>query len=60
MTSDTQSVPRRLTRSRSDRVLGGVCGGVARATGLDPLVVRVAVLALTAAGGTGVLLYALA
>ena len=60
VTSDTQSVPRRLLRSRTDRILGGVCGGVARATGLDPLVVRVAVLALTAAGGTGVLLYALA
>ena len=60
VTSDTQRTPRRLTRSRTDRILGGVCGGVARATGLDPLVVRVAVLALIAAGGTGVLLYALA
>ncbi len=38
-------------------MLAGVCGGVARAVGLDPLVVRVAVVALTVAGGTGALLY---
>jgi signal transduction histidine kinase/phage shock protein PspC (stress-responsive transcriptional regulator) len=37
-----------------------VCGGLARATGLDPLVVRVAVVALTVAGGTGALLYVVA
>jgi signal transduction histidine kinase/phage shock protein PspC (stress-responsive transcriptional regulator) len=41
-------------------VLGGVCGGLARATGLDPLIVRVAVVALTLAGGTGALVYVLA
>ena len=40
--------------------MGGVCGGVARATGIDPLVVRVAVVALTVAGGTGALLYVVA
>ena len=33
---------------------------MARATGLDPLVVRVAVMALTFAGGTGALLYVVA
>jgi signal transduction histidine kinase/phage shock protein PspC (stress-responsive transcriptional regulator) len=38
-------------------MLGGVCGGVARALGLDPLVVRVAVVALTLAGGTGAVAY---
>jgi signal transduction histidine kinase/phage shock protein PspC (stress-responsive transcriptional regulator) len=58
----TETTPslRRLRRSRTDRILGGVCGGLARATGLDPLVVRVAVVALTVAGGTGALLYVLA
>ncbi|MCA1692802.1 MAG: PspC domain-containing protein [Actinobacteria bacterium] len=50
----------RLTRRKSDRVLAGVCGGVARALGLDPLVVRVAAVVLTVAGGTGALLYLLA
>ncbi|MDQ3897203.1 MAG: PspC domain-containing protein [Actinomycetota bacterium] len=60
MTSETTSAPRRLTRSRTDRLLGGVCGGVARAIRLDPLLVRVAVVALTVAGGTGALLYVVA
>ena len=60
MTSETSTAPRRLARSRTDRLLGGVCGGLARATGLDPLVLRVAVVALTLAGGTGALLYVVA
>ena len=37
--------------------MGGVCGGIARATGIDVLIVRVAMVALTVAGGTGALLY---
>lgn len=60
MTSETKTSLRGLRRSRSDRILGGVCGGLARAMGLDPLVVRVAVVALTVAGGTGALVYVLA
>ena len=60
VTSETSRTPPRLTRSRGDRLLGGVCAGLARATGLDPLVVRVAAVALTVAGGTGALLYVLA
>jgi len=51
--------PARLTRGVDDRVVAGVCSGVARALGVDPLVVRVATVALTVAGGTGVLLYVL-
>ncbi|MGY1708091.1 PspC domain-containing protein [Geodermatophilus sp. SYSU D00758] len=48
-----------LQRSRSDRVLGGVAGGLADYTGIDALLWRVAFVALTLAGGTGVLVYAL-
>jgi len=50
----------RFTRSRGDRVLAGVCGGLGRALGIDPLVLRVATVALTVAGGTGALLYVVA
>jgi signal transduction histidine kinase len=60
VSSETRRIPARFTRSRTDRVLAGVCGGVARALGVDPLVLRVAVVALTVAGGTGALLYVLA
>ncbi len=52
--------PTRITRVRHGRVLAGVCGGVARAFGLDPLVVRVATVALTLAGGAGAVAYAAA
>ena len=60
VSTETRPSLRRLRRSRTERVLGGVCGGLARSIGIDPLVVRVAVVALTVAGGTGALLYVLA
>jgi signal transduction histidine kinase len=41
-------------------VLSGVCGGVGRALGVDPIVLRVAIVALTIAGGTGALVYVVA
>jgi phage shock protein PspC (stress-responsive transcriptional regulator) len=37
-------------------VLGGVCAGIARSAGLDPLLLRVAVVAATVLTGGGVLL----
>lgn len=47
----------RITRVRKSRLLAGVCGGIARAFGIDPLIVRVAAVALTLAGGTGAVAY---
>lgn len=38
---------RRLVRSSSDRMLAGVCGGVARYLGMDPTLVRVLYALLT-------------
>jgi phage shock protein PspC (stress-responsive transcriptional regulator) len=49
--------PRRLRRSRTDRVIGGVCAGVGRYLKIDPLIVRVAAVALTFLGGLGALAY---
>jgi signal transduction histidine kinase/phage shock protein PspC (stress-responsive transcriptional regulator) len=49
-----------LRRDSEHRVLGGVCAGIARELGVDPLVVRVAFVAAAAAGGVGVAIYALA
>lgn len=46
-----------LRRSADDRVIGGVCGGVARTLGLDALVVRIVAVVLVLAGGAGALLY---
>jgi phage shock protein C len=47
----------RLARSRDDRVIAGVCGGLARYLGIDPVLVRIAALLLIFAGGVGILLY---
>lgn len=48
---------RRLVRTR-DRMLGGVCGGVARQFNLDPTVVRIlAVIAVLLGAGSPILLY---
>ena len=41
----------------SDRVIAGVCSGVAQALRVDPLIVRVAFVVLAGAGGAGVGLY---
>ena len=49
---------KQLRRSRSDRVLGGVCAGIARYLGVDPVAVRVgyAIVAFVS-GGLAVLAY---
>ena len=50
---------KRLTRSRSERILGGVCGGLARWIGIDPVFVRLFFVVLAAASGSGVGIYIL-
>jgi len=48
-----------LRRSRSDKILGGVSGGLAEYTGVDALLWRVGFVALALAGGAGVVVYLL-
>ncbi|MBM7805910.1 phage shock protein PspC (stress-responsive transcriptional regulator) [Geodermatophilus bullaregiensis] len=48
-----------LRRSRTDKVVGGVAGGLAEYSGIDALLWRVGFVALTVAGGSGVLVYLL-
>ena len=48
---------RRLTRSRDDRVIAGVCAGFARYFSIDPVFVRIGAVALAFVGGAGALLY---
>ena len=56
-TGGTAEGPRRLYRSRDERVIGGVCGGLAEYFGIDPLIVRIITVALVFAGGAGFLAY---
>ncbi|MCW2636904.1 MAG: putative stress-responsive transcriptional regulator [Blastococcus sp.] len=48
-----------LRRSGSDRLAGGVCGGLAEYSGIDSLLWRVGFVGLTVAGGAGILVYLL-
>ena len=49
----------RLRRSRSDRWLGGVCGGLAQSSGLPSWLWRLVFAAFALCGGTGVVAYVL-
>jgi phage shock protein PspC (stress-responsive transcriptional regulator) len=62
MTSEPKGRPvAGLRRSRRDRVLGGVCAGIARGIGVEPVIVRIAaVLLVLVSGGTAVVAYLVA
>lgn len=57
MSSQTPSP--QLVRSRDDRLLAGVCGGIAGRLGIDAVILRVLVVVLALFSGAGILLYAL-
>lgn len=46
-----------VRRSRDDRMLAGVCGGIARRFDVDPVIVRVLAVVLTLVGLAGLILY---
>lgn len=48
---------KRLYRSRTDKSIAGVCGGLAAYFGIDPTLVRIIFVILTLMGGPGLLLY---
>jgi phage shock protein C len=57
MNSDTPQTPRRMTRSTSDKMIGGVAGGLADYFSIDPLVVRIGFAVSTLFSGAGLLAY---
>src|SRR6059058_3879356 len=56
-TTETIREPRRLSRPRDGRWLGGVSSGLGAYFDLSPAIYRIAFVALALAGGTGILLY---
>jgi phage shock protein C len=48
---------RKLYRSNTNRMLAGVCGGLAEYFNLDPTLIRVLFIVLAVLGGSGVVLY---
>lgn len=51
---------KRLYRSRTDKVIAGVCGGLGDYFGIDPVILRVLWAVLVFVFGTGILAYLIA
>ena len=51
------NTPRLLRRRLDNRVIAGVCSGMADYFAIDPILVRLAFVVITFAGGAGVLAY---
>jgi phage shock protein C len=49
--------PRKLYRSQTQRMLAGVCGGLAEYFNIDATVLRVLFLILAVFGGSGIVIY---
>lgn len=56
----TGAPPRSLRRRTSDRVLGGVAGGLGDYFNIDPLLIRIGFVGLMIFGGAGLVLYVVA
>ncbi len=52
--------PKRFYRARQDKILGGVCGGLAERFGWEPTLVRIGAILLALFGGPAVLGYFIA
>jgi phage shock protein C len=57
--SDRPATRPPLRRSGTEKMLGGVCGGLAEYSGIDPVLWRIGFVGLTVAGGAGVVVYLL-
>ena len=51
---------KKLYKSSKNKMIDGVCAGVAEYFGIDPTVVRLGAVVLTCAGGSGILAYLVA
>ena len=55
-----RSTVKRLYRSAKDKILGGVCGGVADYFNIDPTIVRILWILFSLIYGSGILAYIIA
>ena len=51
---------KKLYKSNTNKMLEGVCGGIAEYFGVDPTIVRLAWVVFCALGGSGILAYIIA
>ncbi len=52
-----ETTPKKFYRSKSDRKIAGVCGGVAKYLNMDPTLVRILWIVGTLAFGIGLVAY---
>jgi phage shock protein PspC (stress-responsive transcriptional regulator) len=57
MTGSSNFKDRKLYRSQENRMIGGVCGGMAEYFTIDPNLMRLLFIVLTFVGGSGILIY---
>ncbi len=53
----SNNVDKKLYRSKKDRIIAGICGGLGEYFNIDPVLVRVVFILLAFANGFGILLY---
>lgn len=53
-------VQKKLTRSKKDKIIAGVCGGLGEYFEVDPTIIRLVFVILTIWGGVGVIIYIIA
>ncbi len=51
---------KRLYRSGKEKIIAGVCGGIAEYLGIDPTIVRLVWILFSLVGGAGILFYLIA
>ncbi len=51
---------KRLYKSNKNKMLAGVCGGLAEYFNIDPTIVRLALVLFCALGGSGIIAYIIA
>ncbi len=51
---------KRVYRSRNEKVIAGVCGGLGEYFGVDPVLIRIVWVLMIICAGTGILAYILA
>lgn len=51
---------KRLYRSRNNKMLCGVCGGIAEYFNIDPTLIRLLAVVFGLSGGSGILVYIIA
>lgn len=57
---EDKEMSKKLYKSIKDRKLCGVCGGIGEYFNIDPTIVRLAWVAFTCLGGSGILAYIIA